>query len=70
MPAHSRWLTTWLVSTVLAVPASSPAQPTGQTPAEFQKRGLDRVQHHQFEEAIIDFTEAIRLNPKDAASYV
>ncbi len=69
MDAGSRWLGISLVLAAFAVPVSSRAQGTGQTPAELHKRGLDRARNRQFDEAIADFTEAIRLNPKGAESY-
>ena len=69
MSASRGWHIPLLVSAVFAVLASSPAQATGQTAAEFHKRGLDRARHCQYDEAIADFTEAIRLDPKDADSH-
>ncbi len=34
------------------------------TAAEFHARSLDRLRQHQYDEALADFTEAIRLDSK------
>ena len=41
----------------------------GQTAAEFHKRGTESLRQKQYDLAIVEFSEAIRLDPKLAAAY-
>ena len=61
---------TRLVSTALAVWAFASGPVAGQTAAEFQKRGLESIRQSQFDRAIVELSEAIRLDPNFATAFV
>jgi len=57
------------VLVALAASALLSVRAAGQTATEYLARGMDHLNQRRYDEAVADFTEAIRLDPKEVRAY-